>query len=180
MVKTNIKNPVPNIKEARKFIKFVTIAEDGAMGNSGSIEFFCRINGQNILYEGNRFYGEKILNYEKLKKNFPKLNYMDTFMLPCDYSFRGWRYFNLGCGNNLYISTSVYPYFKFLTEHMAIHEVYASLYEYAFTILELLDKGFHKKKDFLEYFDKNVLKKESLYISVDINNKVNSYKTKGN
>lgn len=126
-LKLLLKNPVPDIKEARKFIKFVTIAEDGAMGDSGSIEFFCRINGQNILYEGNRFYGKKILDYEKLKKDFPKLNYMNTFMLPCDYSFRGWKYFNLGCGNNLYISTSVYPYFKILTEYMAIHEVYKEI-----------------------------------------------------
>ena len=172
------KNSIPSIKEVRKYIKFVTIAEGGAMGDPGAIELFCRINGKNILYSGNRFYGKKIIDYEALLKDFPKLNDMFTFILPCSYSFRGWKYMNLGCGNNLYMASNVHRYFRFIAEHMYMprHELYASLYECAFTTLVLLEKGYTSKKEFLEHFDKNTAKNETKYIEVDINTKINTDK----
>lgn len=171
------KFPLLNIKKIAKYIKFVTIAEGGAMGVPGAIELFCRVNGQNILYEGNRFYGEKIIDYKKLKHDFPKLNYMKCFFIQNNYSFKGWKYVSLGCGNNLYVSKDVYDHFKLIIDHMPGYQIYASLYEYIFVTLLLLERGFINKKKFLsQYKENNVSEKELKYISIDINSKINTDK----
>ena len=101
-----------NIKDIYKDIKFVTIAEWGAMGNAGEIELLCRKDSINTRYFGNMFFGKKIIDMDNLKNSFPDINNMHCFMLPCDYSFNGWKYYNLGMGNNLYVSDDICSYFE--------------------------------------------------------------------
>ena len=173
------KNMLKIKNELCNSIKFVSIAEPGAMGDPGAIELFCRINGENILFSGNQSYGKKIVDLKKLSMDFPDFSYMYQFIFQDNCELKNWEYFDLRFGNNLFVNKEIFPYYKHLTSSMSRAEMYASLYDYAFTILTLLDKVYKSEKEFIKCFYESISKENILYATVNINDVINLKNQRG-
>lgn len=150
-------------------VKFISIAEGGAMGYAGRIELLSIINNKCTLYIGNMFYGEKLINMNEFYQIFPEFKTTSCFMGRCNNLPKGWQYVNLGMGNNLFVSDDVYDYFVSIVDisHMSI---YKSWLEKANATLMLLAKGYKDKEIFIEKYNEGILTHEEIQPNtVDIN-----------
>ena len=87
---------------SKETIKFITIAEWGAMGYAGSVELLAIENGQLTLHYGNRniHTGEKIMDMEEFYNAFSEFKNTQCFIGECRGLPEGWKYIDLGFGNN--------------------------------------------------------------------------------
>ncbi len=154
-----------------KNIKFVSLAEIGAMGSPGEIQMISRIDNANVLYSGNLFFGNVIIDMKKIKSLFPDISFMHCLLMQCDYNPVGWRYLNLGAGNNLYVSEDIYEYFDILTNGMRGANLYVSWKQLALATITLLAKGYKNKYKFKEYYEKHIEEKDLKPILVNLNTK---------
>ena len=90
-----------------KNVMFFSIAEAGAMGEGGAVLFYVK-SGE--LYYFNYVYGD--VDMEKVKNKFPALAKCRFGVFGMDTSVpKGWHYVNLGMGNHLIVSDTVYNQF---------------------------------------------------------------------
>jgi hypothetical protein len=177
-----------NYKDIKKeTIKFITIAEWGAMGYAGSVELLAIENGQLTLHYGNRniHTGEKIMDMEEFYNAFSEFKNTQCFIGECRGLPEGWKYIDLGFGNNLFISEDVYDYFKTLLDSIPVITPYVTWKTCAIMTLILLENGIIDKKDFLakindinlkEHFEDCSVDNDSLYYVQFIKDSNKNYK----
>lgn len=89
-------------------VMFFSLAEGGAMGESGGVFFFDKF-GQ--PYHFNYVFGD--VDMEKVEKLFPALSNCEFGMFGLDSRVPdGWNYVNLGMGNHLIVNDEVYSKFS--------------------------------------------------------------------
>lgn len=159
-----------NYKDIKKeTIKFITIAEWGAMGYAGSVELLAIEDGQLTLHYGNRniHSGEKIMDLDEFFDTFSEFKNTSCFIGECRGLPEGWKYIDLGFGNNLFISEDVYYYFKILLDSIPAMTPYATWKTCAIITLILLENGITDKKEFLAKINDINLKEHFEDYSVD-------------
>lgn len=117
-----------------KDVLFFMVAEGGAMGEMGAINF-VKPNGK--LYHLNYLWGD--IKFEEVMDCFPTLT--QCFFGICGIDSEvpaGWNYVNLGAGNHLIVSDTVYPQFKKLIENYKhCGEIYRDWVDHANRIINL-------------------------------------------
>lgn len=90
-----------------KNVMFLSLAEDGAMGEPGEVCFYVR-SGE--AYHFNYIWGD--VDMRKVEKLFPLLSECVFGMFGLDSEVpQGWNYVNLGMGNHLIVNDAVYGRF---------------------------------------------------------------------
>ena len=80
---------------------------------------------------------------------------------------KGWEYVSLGMGNNLFVSSEVYDYFKALVNYLPSEShPYQTWMTCALMTLILLDEGFTDKEKFLEKAKEISLEQNSAEIPI--------------
>lgn len=117
-----------------KNVMFLSLAEDGAMGEPGDVCFYGR-SGES--YQFNYIWGD--VEMTKVKKFFPPLSECAFGMFGLDSKApQGWNYVNLGMGNHLIVNDEVYGRFmELLGEVEEPSVVYGKWRELADLILDV-------------------------------------------
>ena len=109
---------------------FFKIAESGAMGERGGIDF---ITEQGKLYHANYLYSD--LEWETVQKAFPTINECGFGLFSEDDGVpKGWEYVALGMGNHLIVREDYYSEFEPLIAYKSVLEVYMKWKELALTL----------------------------------------------
>ena len=124
-------------------VKFITIAEYGAMGSRGEIELLSLSDNKFTLYSGNMCYGKKIMDMSEFYQVFTELKNISCFHESCSGLPDNWKFMNLGFGNYLFVSSDVYDCFKILIDYVprATKYPYRTWKTCAVITLILLEKG---------------------------------------
>ena len=124
-------------------VKFITLAEYGAMGASGEIELLSLSDNKFTLYSGNMCYGKKIMDMNEFHQVFSELNNISCFHEECRGLPDNWKYVYLGFGNYLFVSSDIYDYFKTLIDYVPrkTQYPYQTWKTCAVITLALLEKG---------------------------------------
>jgi hypothetical protein len=145
-----------NYKDIKKdSIKFITIAEAGAMGKPGEVQLLTHNENHFTLFSGDLIYSFKTIDTDEFYQAFPWLGGLSFLMGMCYGLPEEWEYFSLGCGNNLLVSKDVSEYFKLLAKDEGDSDLYGNWFKYALITLILLDKGYSSKEKFTEMLDKH-------------------------
>ena len=129
-------------KEFFENILFFMIAEGGAMGEPGAVNF---VKTDGNLYHLNYVFGD--FKYEEILAVFPTLGECEFGMFGMNSKVpKGWNYVDLGMGNSLIVKSEVYPSFKKLIgKCKSAGEIYQSWIDYAENIIK--SKGDIKMKN---------------------------------
>ena len=111
---------------------FMSIAEEGAMGNPGSVWFYLKTG---VVYHFNYVFDDVELN--EVEKLFPILANCRFGIFGLDSSVpEGWNYVNLGMGNHLIVNDVVYDKFmELLGDEEKPYVIYTKWMEIADNIL---------------------------------------------
>ena len=115
---------------------FFSLAEWGAMGEPGAL---IAITSDKKMYHFNYVYGDTDITTVQMA--FPTLKKCDFGMFGIDSKVpEGWNYVNLGAGNHLIVTDSIYPAFnKKIEKYDQPSEVYAHWIPIAADLLDITE-----------------------------------------
>ena len=113
-------------------ILFFMLAEGGAMGEPGAINF---ITDDDNLYHLNYVFGG--FKIEEIIKKFPLLAECEFGLFGIDSKVpAGWHYVNLGMGNHLIVKSEVYPMFsKLISNYKSPGQIYQNWVKHAKSVI---------------------------------------------
>ncbi|MBR2861326.1 MAG: hypothetical protein IKB86_05765 [Clostridia bacterium] len=132
--------------EEKQFYKilFFMIAEGGAMGEPGAINF---ITDDGTLYHLNYVFGG--FNIQDVIKAFPMIAECEFGLFGFDSKVpKDWNYVNLGMGNHLIVKTKVFLAFsKLITKYKSPGEIYQNWVKHAKRVIKNNIKEVTKNDD---------------------------------